>query len=320
MPISDATSWTDTNFLQLRNWYNFGGELFDVLGSQPFINEGTAEGQTISNPYIQACGFRLYDPTNPYPSVSDTPTYNWFFYCLPSGRAPAFPLLDLSNPLPGWYQYSGEVITRVMTNPNTTFFAHPNGSWAFFNQEFIYNAGGAGYHNNGSNNLTCTVPFDAANFEHCIFDQIVITGTVATTTSFLSCWNAAVTKGMANASITDNSAKLSYDNMRATFSSTNFTDVLQSSNPPVYQNLTINWQGYIANLRDHAYYTGTKSSVSYEPQWEYFPDGASQNASLGSYWLAGTSDVAYVAPQTQVLPAASGPGIVTFSSVVMVSA
>jgi hypothetical protein len=53
-----------------------------------------------------------------------------------------FTLLLVTKPCPGWAAYSSEILNRMRLSPFTCFFTHPNGTWAFFNQERIYNKGG----------------------------------------------------------------------------------------------------------------------------------------------------------------------------------
>lgn len=50
-------------------------------------------------------------------------------------------LLFATNPNFGWALYTSQIIHRTQV-ANTTFFVHPNGSWAFFDQNRIYNTYG----------------------------------------------------------------------------------------------------------------------------------------------------------------------------------
>ncbi len=281
MPINDFTTWGDADMDALRR--NYASNPTQQLTYSPPIN-------SLVNPNISFDGLKFYDDVTPNPPPS-TGAYNWFYFCLPQGGMPAFPLFDITVAYPGWYQYTGEITRRIMISPYTTFFAHPNGSWAFFDQQFIYNRAGAGTLITGGGDFQCLVPLDVSNFEHCIFDKIAVGGKVGRSTS---------------------SAKLAYSDMRATFGADTAAD--QVDNAVVYQLLTINWQGYSARMDDHAYYTGTKirSGGLTAPNYEYYSDGNLQCASLGAYWKS-PDGTQYVIPQVLAQP-------VTFSSCVMISA
>lgn len=51
------------------------------------------------------------------------------------------PLLCITKPNFGWAVYTSEIINR-MQNVNTTFWTHPNGSWAFYDHNRVYNTYG----------------------------------------------------------------------------------------------------------------------------------------------------------------------------------
>lgn len=82
-------------------------------------------------------------PTTPsYPiGTLSVPERNWWLagMCVASSNSV---LLMMSNPNFGWAAYTSEVINRSQHSPNVTFFAHPGGSWAFYDDARIYNTFG----------------------------------------------------------------------------------------------------------------------------------------------------------------------------------
>lgn len=68
-------------------------------------------------------------------------TLNWWVHGMRAQGTNAF-LSALSNPSFGWALYMHEINNRLLVTPHTTFFTHPNGTWAFFDQQHLYNKHG----------------------------------------------------------------------------------------------------------------------------------------------------------------------------------
>lgn len=52
------------------------------------------------------------------------------------------PLLLVRKPCFGWAAYASEIVNRMQMTSHTTFFTHPNGTWAFYDQQRVYNRHG----------------------------------------------------------------------------------------------------------------------------------------------------------------------------------
>jgi hypothetical protein len=119
---------------------------------------------------------------------------NWFGSGL-NAYLPATPLLYVSTPRFSWYVYADEIVNRILLNPSSTFFVHPSGSWAFYDNQFIYNKHGM---YGPTDNVDTLTPFqqDANALEHVIYDHVHIErGGVGVETTFLDMYNIAVAAG-----------------------------------------------------------------------------------------------------------------------------
>jgi hypothetical protein len=308
MPVNDLRTWGDTDLDSLRESYD---------SATPAGGHGgfsSVSPDLIGNQYMISAGLK-YERAARVTAIPTAAAANWYA-TLTQGRSYPFPIFNLTDPRPGWYQYMGELLTRIQISPYTTFFAHPNGTWAFFDQQFIYNRVGQGYKRDilsGNERRTCTVTLDPTNFEHCIFDHVHFEGKSSLESSFVALYNQAINRGILAGNLLDASAVVSYADMRATFSKDTVADGVDAS--VVYYSLKISWQGYTARLTDHAYFSGHKLEATGAfavPNWDFPADGLLLSASLGAYWtdLAATT---YVVPQVEAQP-------VTFSSCVMISA
>jgi hypothetical protein len=264
-------------------------------------------------------GFKYYDFVQAHPSPT-TAAVNWWYACLGAGRAAPFLLFNLTDPRVGWYQHMAEIMSRLRTSPWTTFFAHPNGSWAFYNQEFVYNRAGLGYHHTYDgyvNRYTCTVPLQVGNFEHCIFDRVHLQGRKLTAydSSFVSLYNKAVNKAVKEGALLDDATPTTPAQLSALFSLGGSTP--DPYDPAVaYQTLNVLWRGYHFSGVDTGYYSGTKqaprlgTTFYVDPNYDLDPQGLLQDASLGALWQNPALDT-FLTPAFEANPA-------QFSSCVMI--
>ncbi len=111
----------------------------------------------------------------------------------------AYGLVLLSNPRFHWHMYSDLIVNALRVSPWSTFFVHPNGTWAFFDQSQVYNPNGVpaiSLLEDGRDNYASLV--DASLFEHCIYDRVHMEFTLAANTKysvdsrFMDLYNQAV--------------------------------------------------------------------------------------------------------------------------------
>lgn len=163
--------WTDNEVGVLRYWVlqmeAWAVNPIAVLGEHPPLNTGFS-------PYT------VVDPATAY----------WWGMLQTYGST--LNLTLISNPRFHWHMYADCIMNALACSPWSTFFVHPNGTWAFYDQSHVYNPCGIPTLEeiSGSDGLTdYTVPttkdvvwgtappgkapgFDAALLEHCIYDRV----------------------------------------------------------------------------------------------------------------------------------------------------
>lgn len=133
----------------------------------------------------------------------------------------------------GWHMYSSLLLSMWWVSPFTTFYVHPNGTWAFWNNEYIFNRNPSNNNNNGFG--TTIGNFDAARVEHIIFDRVkIVSGGKTIDTTFFDLYNEAVDALPEDAK--DKFKPLTPDKLRASFSKTSV-------------DITISWQEIVYPYR-----------------------------------------------------------------------
>lgn len=145
-------------------------------------------------------------------------------------------LMFCDNPRWGWHTYTGVVRAFFAVNIWTTFFTHPNGSYAFWSNNLIYNAFGVpnggesasdGLRWQTSNTLAV---FEVDKLEHCIFDRIHFevrkaTGVAAQLdTTFLDMYNTAVQAGLDAGTLEAGISTMEKSNQQGVFEATTVLD------------------------------------------------------------------------------------------------
>jgi len=244
-----------------------------------------------------------------------TEDYAWYNYVFRHGINRPYSLFDLVDPRPGWWQHSAHIVQKCEISPHTTFFTHPNGTWAFFNQSLLYNKNGIHLVDIGASGLG-TSEWDAAHMEHCIFDKVHfsvwnsqnINSTI--NTSFRELYNQAITRGTEDKTITDKSTQIALSDMRVTFTPGTIADPYDGL--VTYAQMRITWPtGYDAYYREAGYFSGAKGAGGRS----YYPGvvGGSLDLSLSALWKDDDVDGAVMsAPEAQHLP-------ITFSTCVMIT-
>lgn len=214
MPLNDIRGWGDAEMDSLREWYcrSFTHETYT-----PPINpaDNWLQVTEIGHKYYKTGARDFPAPT--------TDQINWYRFCLGMQGIAPFGMFDITNPLPGWCQYLNHMRTINYVTPYTTFFSHPNGTWALFDYQFIYNSNGLpfGQFEAGGSSVAMCVP---EGFEHCIFDRVHFVSQqygsrVSIDSSFLKLYNKAIAKEKKNNTLLDDAEELNsdYSDMRIQF-------------------------------------------------------------------------------------------------------
>jgi hypothetical protein len=161
LPMNDVRDWSDSALGPVRDWY------------------------------ATNIGYKAVSA--PTPTAAQVA---WFEHALSAYFNVSFEgLLYIQTPRFSWYAYSDEIMNRLAISPRSTFYAHPNGTYAFFDQHRIYNA--YGVPGNFWPGIDILGDFQAnAVIEHFICDKVHLENSRgATDTSFESLYNSAVAAG-----------------------------------------------------------------------------------------------------------------------------
>lgn len=303
MPLNDLRDWTDPDLAALRERYTRAltkavAQTYGVYAGNP-------------TPYLNAeiadFGYK-YWKTGSYALTPTTAAQNWYNTVVRHGLLKPYVLFDLQVPRPGWWQHTGQLVQRLEVNPHHTFFTHPNNSWAFFSQDFIYNSNGIHIVPLGNAGLG-TTEWDATKMEHCIFDQVnVATGRGTTTvSSFRELYNKAIRDGKNAGKITDDSAEIALADMKIAFVPGTIADPYDPT--ITYAQMRINWPaGYSAYYRELGYFSGSKVA-SYDVRML----GGALDLSLSALWKKTSPDSSLLtAPCSAHMPA-------TFSTCLLIT-
>lgn len=150
-----------------------------------------------------------------------------------------------TTPKWGWHCYESVAQMALRLAVDTTFYMHPNGTWAFWNNAWIYNPQGTidpvGASWDDYNTLDY---FDETQLEHVIFDKVSFAFINANETvtrrgsTFLVLYNSAVTKGIDSDTLEAGIETIAPVDLRATFSKGSKTD-----SGSTFLNLQADWDG-----------------------------------------------------------------------------
>ena len=200
------------------------------------------------NWYTVNAGWRKPGPGVSAPSAAIS---NW--WAASGSYLPLDGLFFVTDPRYGWATYTDEIISRLGCGSHSTFFTHPNGSWAFFDQSMIYNAFGDSPSSiDGDHDYY--IPFDATKLEHVILDRVhLVLGSNAKNTSFTELYNAAVPT--ANALGLDVFTTISNpSDFQAAFTKQSFTD--PGVGKQNWLDLQVVWNGVTLHYPDLDYKGG----------------------------------------------------------------
>lgn len=126
-------------------------------------------------------------------------------------------LMTITDPCFGWNVYAYSLCSALHTTEMSSFFAHPDGSWALYDQQYVYNRHGVPTTwLFGSITANTYDNVDLTKFEHCIFDAVRLKNSPATT--FRALYNRAVAKGVADGTLVADLQPVELTDLRAVFS------------------------------------------------------------------------------------------------------
>lgn len=260
MPLNDLRDWSDPDMLSLRETY-----------SRSFSHQTYAPGTYPYDNWSQMESFgNLYWKTGPrdYP-VTSAATLLWYNSLMGQAGLRPFAMFYLTDPRPGWYLYNACMMARIYITASCTFFTHPNGTWALFDKQWLYNQNGLEVLGTyGGSDHSFISNLDPTKIEHCVFDKVhfqLDRGglTFKRDSTFVELYNLAIDRAKKTKKLLDNSIpiNITYKDVRGFFS---VSSVLDSVDPTVsYAKLLFSWYPNVEPTGhwyfvDRAYYNGSK--------------------------------------------------------------
>ena len=189
--LNDPTDWTTGNWGLYRDAY-LQNVMQSIGGSHPYPPDAPAIERTLEADY-------------------------WSYYI-------GLHVFYTATPKWGWYTYADEICNCVANGGDSTFYVHPSGTWAFWNNQNVYIP--KGQPTNGDGDVVDYLPGfdeDVKTIEHVIFDRVHfemrndhrVLGHHDTT--FLKLYNKAVEKGQKEKTLEDGIETIGDADLRATF-------------------------------------------------------------------------------------------------------
>lgn len=235
-----------------------GRDLFPTVPARPYVRLPLNDMRTWADlPGLRdylAAAFKSGSPATPSGLL-----LNWFNLGIQPYVQISLAPIFITEPRFSWYAYSDEIANHLWSTLHSTFFAHPSGTWAFFDQSMVYNKQGTDLFNPATDHLADTLtPFDPALLEHCIFDRVHFErgDEAVLDTTFRSLYNAAAEAARASPSPPD-LENIELADIRATFEKT-----VQSSPSVQRLELKTTWFGVSGYYRDGAYTKALSGSPS----------------------------------------------------------
>jgi hypothetical protein len=277
--LNDSGSWSDSTPRDLKNLRDFASQASGIKAS-----------------------------IIPAPTSPDDELLTWFngqglnTYLTPV-TGDLFLVDSTSQPIRfGWFAYADVLMTVMGVTPRSTFFVHPNKSWAFFDQHRIYNPYGVPSIGINGSSDTLTDCLASMELEHVIYDQVHLeTSKGSLDTSFVELYNKAAA---AHAADDEPFTALTKASLRATLSKQVWT------HSPGNEFLQVRAQWYPFNA---TYYYLEPGFVGGSGSESLTDPGGLVDLTFGALWftsLGMSGD--YVKPTERETP-------ITFSSVVMIT-
>lgn len=235
VPLNDPArdTWANTLYSTVR--HAWAGGTFNIFGFRlypypdPSCLRGGGDSYRTGAPVIGA--------DTPEESAFED-TY-WRFSTGTNNAINSQPVFMSTTPLWGQHAYADYVSPMVWLDAARTFYAHQNGSWAYWDTNLIFDANGQ------DRNTTITSgSYDVAKVEQCYFDKVHIQSQIkpkaTLDTTFLALYNAAVTAGTLAGTLEVGISTMAAVDMKAVFT-------LSNDNPFTIQ---ADWDGSTYNLSD----------------------------------------------------------------------
>jgi hypothetical protein len=154
-----------------------------------------------------------------------------------------------------WYAYADEISNYHAACGDTTFYVHPSGSWAFWDNQWVYAPSGQPYI---QHNLDTLPGFSVEELEHVVFDRVhfemrtnlLLLGRVDTT--HLDLYNRAVKIGLKNETLGAQLSDEEYDreieeiedkDLRGVFAKEEYTYTTAPYSGTKWLSLKMTWDG-----------------------------------------------------------------------------
>lgn len=126
-----------------------------------------------------------------------------------------YEMMFLLVPRFGFYLYANLAMQTMRKHPRSILFAHPNGTWAYFDTSIIYNKNGITLPRAFYDTLSM---FDVAKLSVALFDRLhLVTSGGTLDASFIDTYNKALTSSRGSNIITETTLPLSASDFTPTF-------------------------------------------------------------------------------------------------------
>jgi hypothetical protein len=211
-------------------------------------------------------------------------------------------IMFCTSPRWGWQQYAALIPAYVNLNVDSTFYAHPNGSYMFWDSSWIYDrnglpgdfviAQGAGGQTGielgtGADYTHDTLAvYNPSLVDHVIFDrvhfEIRATNTKAKShnTTFLDLYNRAVIAGKKAKTLEDGIDEMETKDLRASSFDKDVGN--DTGNEYLFLDLKMTWDGLSWWYREGAFFRGYTAGFQYPPM--YGTCSNFNNLNVCNYW------------------------------------
>ena len=140
-------------------------------------------------------------------------------------------LVYVQSPRFGFYLYANYINKLLRKQAKSILFAHPSGSWMYFDSGIIYNKNGI--HSQLAHYDTWT-PFDASLLSTAVFDRIhlVLDNATVVDTTFIDTYNKSLTNSTGPNAIVDTFQTLSAADFQPTFTKGSYNYTMPTNIPP----------------------------------------------------------------------------------------